>query len=148
MPSLLGTKIMDVGHLLLVYTLSWPAPLVISRYSRSSPSTDFAAALTDSIQSSWNSTAGDSKSVVQVTDNGNSCWLPCGEGSASTEPPRARIEKSRFSSASTASTISSAAARMSRLNRTWPGTVFTLPGESVRMPVEASAACLVATRLE
>lgn len=129
-----GTKIMLVGHRRLAYTLSWPAPLTISLTRSSLPVTDTAASRTAAMQSGWKSTAADVLSVCHSTP--------------SLSFPEARDAKSFFSSASTVSTVLSAGARMSRLKRTWPGMVLTLPGDRVRMPVDAKAECFTATSWE
>lgn len=129
-----GTNIMLVGQRRLVYTLSCPAPLTISLTRSALPVTDSADARTAAMQSGWKSTAGDVLSVCQLTD------------SLSLED--ASDAKSLFSSASTASTVLSAGARTSRLKRTWPGMVLTLPGDKVSIPVEARAECLAATSWE
>jgi hypothetical protein len=118
----------------------------MSRIKSSSPSTDPAAARTAAMQSGWKSTAGEVLSVCHLTVNSFS--LDLGNAGSSTFWPRAMAAKSRFSSASTASTVLSAGARTSRLKRTWPGMVFTLPGDRVRTPVEARATCLAAILCE
>ena len=98
------------------------------------PVTASAEASTAAIQSSWKFTAGDTLSVRHST-------LRFGLDDASSA-------KSCLSWDSTVSTVSSAGARMSRLKRTRPGMVFTLPGSRVRMPVEARAECFTATSWE
>lgn len=96
------------------------------------------------MQSRWNKAAGLTKSVVQFTVNGK----PEAGAVGRTSPPWAKMAKVRFNSASTSSTVAMDGARTSRLKRTLPGTVLTLPGERVRMPVEARARCLAATWFE
>lgn len=125
---------MLVGQRRLAYTLSCPAPLTMSLTKSALPVTDSADACTAAMQSGWKFTAGDVLSVCQLTDN-----LSFEEASAA---------KSFLSSVSTVSTVLSAGARTSRLKRTWPGTVLTLPGDKVRIPVDARAECLAATSWE
>lgn len=131
---------------MLVYALSWPAPLEMSIMPSRSPSTDSADSRTAWMQSGWNLVADEIVSVCQATDNGKLGVAPV--SSPSTSTPRAKRSKSCFSWFSTSSTVSSIGDRTSSVKLTCPGIVFVLPGLSLRMPVEASAWCLVATRWE
>ena len=157
-----GTKIIEVGHLLLVKTLSCPvdhslvmmsalkiieclpAPDVMSCTRRAVlfPSSAFAPYRTQSIQELSNLVAALGESRVHSTVHGRPLMLPFGRPSIGL--PMAIPSKSYLSCCSMSIRTSSSAARISKLNWTQPGTVFVLPGATFMIPVLASALRLVA----
>lgn len=135
---------MPAGHLKLACAASCPAPLVMSLNRPWLDVTDAAEALTMSTQSGWKVTAGDVVSFVMHT------VMDLPGVPASIRPPisvpKASMCASCISSFSNNSRVSSSGARMSMVNLTCPGMVFTLPGDTSMMPVVATASCLVARR--
>ncbi len=123
-----------------------PAPLIISlvSFSYSSPKYSLALSSTQRIQSSWNFMASLGASRVHSTVHP----LPAVPLSfkSSTASFFAIFSKSTLSSCSSIIKRLSSPARISRLKRTFPGTVFVLPGLKVTIPVLAKQECFVARR--
>ena len=175
-PSLHGTKIIAVGALRLVniypkyqlrsqtmsskgnfeserrakaLTLSCPAPeiiLCVKLPTSCSPSSSFALSATHSTHVPSNLVAPLSESSVHCTSH----FLP--KTPPSFKSPTLALlaisAKSCFNSFSNSARTLSDPERMSRLNRTFPGTVLVLPGSRFRMPVLARHLYLAARRWE
>ena len=125
-----------------------PAPLIkcCVSFLCSSPRSSLALSSTHRMQSSSNLMASLGASRVHFTVHP----LPIVPllFKSSTASFFAIFSKSTLSSCSSTIKRLSSLARMSRLKRTAPGTVFVLPGLKVKIPVLAKHACFVARRCE
>lgn len=107
------------------------------------PSVACAAAVTASMQSGWNTVAGEWKSSVMETVSGRPGVQPSLRVPISS--PAAIWGKSRVTAWTIVAKVSSLVARRSSENETLPGTVLTLPGLRFRIPVLANPPWVVAS---